>query len=187
MDLKNKKSLFIAIGIIVFAVIIRLFLTSYSIYDAAPFAAIAIFGAVFFKNKKLALILPLIAWFISDLILNQTLYAAYNVAIFNANQIFSATALILIVGLGYWWFKKFKIKLPSIAATSFLAALVFFIISNFGVWLSSGMYIKNFAGLIECYIAGIPFFRTAIIGNFLYLFTMVEVYKFVVSRNMKLA
>ena len=45
---------------------------------------------------------------------------------------------------------------------------IFFLISNFGVWAGSGMYSKNFTGLINCYAAGIPFIHNTIISDFLF-------------------
>lgn len=41
---------------------------------------------------------------------------------------------------------------------AFSAAGAFFVLSNFGVWLSSGMYSPDLAGLVQCYVLAVPFF-----------------------------
>jgi len=48
------------------------------------------------------------------------------------------------------------------------SSLAFFIASNFGVWAAYTMYPKTFAGLIACYVAGIPFYQHRIIGDVLF-------------------
>ena len=48
------------------------------------------------------------------------------------------------------------------------AALVFFAISNFGVWLVTDLYPHTAAGLIACYLAALPFLGYSLMGNLLY-------------------
>jgi hypothetical protein len=50
----------------------------------------------------------------------------------------------------------------------FLGPLIFFIITNFGVWLNSWYYTKNINGLIECFYMAIPFFKNTILSTFFY-------------------
>lgn len=40
-----------------------------------------------------------------------------------------------------------------------LGPTTFFLVSNYAVWASSGMYPKTMQGLIACYVAGLPFYR----------------------------
>ena len=51
---------------------------------------------------------------------------------------------------------------------SFLGALIFFIISNFGVWFTSGFYESTFKGLVECYVMGLPFFTNTLLSTIIF-------------------
>ena len=62
-----------------------------------------------------------------------------------------------------------KLSLLNLGVGSVGAGLIFFIISNFGVWISGLMYEKSLLGLINCYIAGIPFLKGTLLGNAFYV------------------
>jgi hypothetical protein len=55
-----------------------------------------------------------------------------------------------------------------IMASALLGSMVFFLVSNFAVWAAWDMYPRNFAGLMLCYDAGLPFFRRAIAGDVIF-------------------
>jgi len=55
-----------------------------------------------------------------------------------------------------------------IGATTLLGSIAFFLVSNFSVWVVWQMYPKTFAGLMTCYAAGLPFFRTAVVSDLLF-------------------
>lgn len=50
---------------------------------------------------------------------------------------------------------------------SFIAPILFFIVTNFGVW-TSGYYGLTLEGLIACYVAAIPFFHMTLLGTLVY-------------------
>ena len=50
----------------------------------------------------------------------------------------------------------------------FLSSIIFFVCSNFGVWLFSEFYSKDFDGLLRCYILAIPFFSNTLISTFIF-------------------
>jgi hypothetical protein len=57
---------------------------------------------------------------------------------------------------------------------------VFYLISNFGVWLGFGMYPATGKGLIACYVAGLPFYGNSLISGVLFsalLFGGYELYQ----------
>jgi len=56
-------------------------------------------------------------------------------------------------------------KIWRIAGAALTGSLSFFVISNFGVWAATAMYPKTLAGLMTCYIAGLPFFRHTVEGD----------------------
>ena len=65
-----------------------------------------------------------------------------------------------------------QLKLFQLVFSGIASSVVFFIISNFGVWLLSGFYSLNFQGLLECYVAGIPFFRSTLISTLIFVFVI---------------
>lgn len=140
----NKRQLII-IGMMLMAILIRLFPHPPNV---TPVTAIALFGGTFLNDKRLALLIPLIAMVISDIFLGF-----YSITLF---------VYIAFVGVGCIGLLFKKINIGSILAGS----VTFFIISNFGVWIIG--YPKTWQGLIECYTLAIPFFRNAIIGDVLF-------------------
>ena len=78
---------------------------------------------------------------------------------------------VLVIGLVSQYFAK-NINLRLIG--SLTGAFIFFLITNFGVWLS-GMYSLTTAGLIECYTLAIPFFTYSLISTILFS-TIIEVF-----------
>lgn len=161
----NKKSILIITGFIVFAALSRLLPHA---YNFTPLGAIALFGAAYFANKKWAIIVPLLALWVSDLFLNNLYYAAYQdgFAWLTGGFIYLYGSIILTVILGFIILKK--ITVGRVLGGAVAASLLFFIISNFGVWLSSPMYPLTMEGLVMCYTAAIPFFHNTLAGNVIY-------------------
>lgn len=179
---KNILQALFIISLIVLAVLSRLVDHP---PNFTPLAAIALFGAAYFSNKKWALIVPVLAWWVSDLLLNATIYASYETTFLAGYQLWSFLAIALIAVVGYYMLRKISFK--NIIGSAFVAAIIFFLISNFGVWLSGTMYPMNISGLISCYVAGIPFFHWSLLGNIFYLGLMVGVYEWVNVRYLKVA
>ena len=77
--------------------------------------------------------------------------------------------------------KKFK----NVVLFTLSGSLIFFIISNFGVWFVSNIYERTILGLVECYILAIPFFFNTIISTFLYLIVSKVIFdKIFVERKL---
>ena len=139
----------IVLLIVIFGVICRLIPHP---PNFSPVTAIALFGGLNFSDKRIAFSIPLVVLFLSDLILGISMI-----------NLFVYTGFLTIVFLGT---KIKSIKFGNIILSSF----IFFLISNFGVWIIG--YPKNIEGLILCYTMAIPFFGYSIAGDlfFGYLF-----------------
>ena len=111
----------------------------------------ALFGAATLTNKKLAFIVPIMAMLISDLFIPN----GFDLSVY--------TAFIAIAALGLF-ISNIKGPMPVIVG-SISASVIFFAISNFGVWASQAMYTKNAIGLISCFEAAIPFFPNTLAGD----------------------
>lgn len=134
----------------------------------APIGGMALFGAAYFSKRYWAFIIPIVSMWISDLILNNVVYGQYfdHFVWFYSGSLFTYGAFALIVLLGMFSLKKIKVNNVVLSALS--ASIIFFVVSNFGVWVSSGMYPHTFGGLTACYAAGIPFFQNTILGDLVY-------------------
>ena len=61
--------------------------------------------------------------------------------------------------------------------------MCFFIITNFGAWLTLDMYVKDFSGLMQSYLMAIPFFQNTLISTFLYLYLLKLVFDLAVKKK----
>ncbi len=127
-----------------------------------PIGAMALFGGVYFARKETAFVVPLAAMFLSDLVLGMT---TYGHAIWKPMP-FVYVSFALTVWLGR--LVRSKPNPSRIAAATLTGSLLFFIISNFGVWVNWSFYPKTLDGLTACYIAAIPFFRNMLAANVFY-------------------
>ena len=121
-----------------------------------PILAAAIVVPYMVNNKWLAMLVPLIAMLIADLFLGL-----YSTMLWIYASILICTLLsYLVKNVG-----QYHLRLGVMA---FISSIVFFVITNFSVWLTGSFYPKNLEGLIMCYTLAIPFFRNTIISTILY-------------------
>ncbi len=130
--------------------------------------ATALFGAAYFSKRWQAFFIPLAATFLSDLVLNNVVYGAYTtgfVAFYpGAGWQYAAYALIVLAGLAIFR----SVKLQTILAGALSATVIFFLVSNFGAFLSNPVYPKTFGGLLTAYAAGLPFAQGTLLGDLFY-------------------
>jgi hypothetical protein len=129
----------------------------------APIAAMALFGGAYFNKKWAAFIVPLAAMFVTDLILgfHETMWAVYL-----------SFALIVVIGMTMLKTKK----VSSIFFASVISSVSFFIITNFGIWLSTSYYSKTGVGLAACYTAAIPFFHQTLLSDLFFVGVLFGLY-----------
>jgi len=128
--------------------------------NVAPITALALFSGASFRNKWFSIVFPLIAMVLSDIVLGFSTISFW---------VYSAFMLITM----FAWIVK-ELKWTSVLISS----LIFFIVSNFGVWVLS--YPHTIEGLITCYTMAIPFFGYSILGDMawsLILFGLYETIK----------
>lgn len=129
-------------------------------YNFTPIAAMALFGAVYFENKVVAFIVPLIAMFLSDVALELTTGWGFHDTI---AYVYASFILTSCIGL----LVKRNPNVLSIAAGSISASVLFFLITNFGVWAAQG-FIGGASGLNATYVMGLPFFTRTLAGDLFY-------------------
>ena len=149
-SMNNTYIKFIPVLLILIGVLMRLLPHP---ANFAPITALAFFGAVYLP-KRYGFILPIVAIFVSDLFLG--FYGITMLFVYGS---------FLLSGLIGFAIRKHTSFL-SVVGGSLLASISFFLITNFGVWVSqSSAYPKTFEGLMLCYMAGVPFFRNTLIGD----------------------
>ncbi|XGC81865.1 DUF6580 family putative transport protein [Bdellovibrio bacteriovorus] len=121
-------------------------------WNFTAIGAMALFGGAMFPSKKQSLILPIAALFISDLVLGL-----------HSTMVFVYFAFLAIVILG--WALRDNRSVVRVGTFALVSSSIFFLVSNFGVWIMGGMYTPDFAGLVNCYVAAIPFFDNQIYGD----------------------
>lgn len=136
----------------------------------APIAAMALFSGAYFNKKSFAFAVPLAAMFLTDAIIG-----------FHSSMWIVYLSFALIVVIGMFMLKKISIK--NVVVASVTASISFFVITNFGVWAFGTMYPKNIAGLIECYIAAIPFIQNTLLGDLFYSGIMFGMFEFAKSKH----
>lgn len=130
----------------------------------SPLAAIFLFGGVYL-SRGTGLLVPLLALFISDLFLG-----------FYGAVMFFVYGSFLAIGVMSWWLRQRKTA-RNVVAVSLTASFLFFLVTNFGVWLATPMYSQDLSGLIACYTAALPFFRNTILGDLFYTGVLFGLYE----------
>ena len=150
MDHKKFEQL-LALFLIFIGVVVRLLPHG---DNFAPLTALALFsGAV--VSPGAALSVPVLAIMASDLWIgpHDLFWLVWG-------------CFLLTVGIGFW-VKKNPGALNIVLGT-FAGSVLFFILTNLGVFLFENMYPKSFSGLVECYAMALPFFRNSLAGDFFY-------------------
>ena len=123
----------------------------------APITGIALFSSKKINNRLLGVFLPIVPLFISDLFIGISFI-----------NIFVYLSYVIIYLLG-------SISPKIDVKTVFLSSVIFFILTNLGVWYLG--YPKNIEGLITCFTLAIPFFVNTILGDLFYSFILFRSYK----------
>tara|TARA_B100001173_G_scaffold282908_1_gene268085 strand:- start:55 stop:642 length:588 start_codon:yes stop_codon:yes gene_type:complete len=184
-----KKNIILIIALVAIGIIGRLIPHP---PNFTPIIAIALLASHLFKNKWIIILPSLMAMWISDLIINNYLYGGYHdsLVIFSPSFLWVYAPIICIALLGTVLIKK--VKISNIALSSISGSLIFFLVSNFGVWISgtisidgvlTPMFSKSLSGLITCYTVALPYFGNQLVGDLLYSATLFSSYSFALSKK----
>jgi Family of unknown function (DUF6580) len=134
--------------------------------NMVPIVAIALFAGANL-NKKFAFLVPLAIMIASDLIIGMH------------DVIFFTWGAFLLIGALGMLLKKHK-RPSTVFASSIIGALIFFVFTNFGVWLA--WYPHTLEGLATCYVKAIPFFRNSLVTTVAFSFVLFGVFE--LAKNM---
>jgi len=129
-----------------------------------PIGAMALFGGKYFSEKWKAYLVPLLTLWLSDLFLSYFVYYHKVVLFYDGFYwTYGSFALAVLIGSAI---KKVTVK--NVVIASVAAALVHWVVADFGVWMDGRLYPKTVEGLITCYVAAIPYIKSMLLGNLLF-------------------
>ena len=169
---KSYNNIYLISGIILIALISRLIPHT---PNFTAMGAVALFGGTYIKKQSLKYIIPIGAMCISDILLSLTGVPLPSITL--QISIYVAFALIVLIGEKIHKSNHFK-KVPNIILSSLAASILFFMITNFAVWLG-GWYGYSLTGLATCYTAAIPFFGNTIMGDLTYCAILFGAYEYI--------
>ncbi len=122
-----------------------------------PVISVAIMSGYLFRNIYLSFVVLITSMILADAFIG-----------FYENMLFVYLSLLLIA---YIFYKiSGKINLKNLFIYGFFGSVIFYLISNFGVWYFGNLYEKNFNGLIECYFLAIPFFKNTVLSTIFFTY-----------------
>src|SRR6185436_7994730 len=134
----------------------------------APIAAVALFGAVYLKDKRQALFLPLAIMIITDFFIGFD-------SIESRVSVYGSFLLIALIGL---WVRNHK-NIATIIGSTILGSSLFYLVTNL-VWIyPAKMYPHTLAGQIASYTNALPFFRNTLLGDLFYVAVFFGAYELV--------
>jgi|SRR5690606_3631286 len=156
--MNNKKFPIIAIILIALAVGLRIVLLENYLYNFAPLVAIGLFSGSIIKDAKWAFIVAILSQFIVDVYFQLFTNVP---GFYGLSQIFTYAGLLAATGLGRLMADR---KAMSVVGFTVAGSLLFFVLSNFGVW-ASGVYGYTGASFINTFILGLPFLKNAMMAD----------------------
>lgn len=164
--MKFRASIILATTLIMFGLFMRIFP---HVPNFSPVLAIALFAGFLFP-RKYALLIPLAIMVISDAVigfhgLSWLIWACYLLIVYGATYLpkNSSFKRVITVTLG--------------------ASTFFFLVTNFAVWAEGRMYAMTPAGLWECYVSALPFFRNSLVSDVLYSATFFGLYAYAIRHK----
>lgn len=151
MTFEEHRKPWLVVALILLGIVARLVPHPWNV---TPTMAIALFGGTYL-SKRWAILLPLGIVAFSDLLIGWHSTIPFTWGAF------------ALTGLLAWWIRRQPTALR-ILTGALTGSVLFFALTNFGVWLTGELYPQTLVGLHECYVAAIPFFRNTVVGDVLY-------------------
>ena len=148
----NHSRLLALLGAIVVAAALRLVPHP---PNFTPIGAMALFSGAYLGRRALAFVAPIAALLLSDLVLGF-----YH----GMATVYFSVAVIVMIGIA----GLARVSALRVGGAAVASSVLFFVITNFGMWLFSGFYPRTWLGLEACYVAAIPFFQNTLAGDLFY-------------------
>jgi len=165
----------IILALILFAIATRIALPPLFTHlpNFSPIDATALFCGAYFRRYFIAVLVTLASVWIGDLFINKIMTQQWVLFYEGSYWQYGCYALITLIGYAI------NHKPLSIFFASMSASLLFFIISNFGVWFSGTLYPHTIDGLVACYIAALPFLKYTLCSDLLFVGLLFGAFTFI--------
>jgi hypothetical protein len=178
MITKISNKTFIVSTAIVFVALSRLLP---HIPNFTPIAAIALFGGAHLSNKKTAYLLTFAMLMFSDILVNSLLYKDYNFINYLSQPyvwaVYFSFGLTVFMGTSL----QNNMQLKRIALLSVSSSMIFWLLTNFACWPNNPLYSQDLAGLLNCFVAAIPFLGN--VAGDLFYNTMLFGAMFIIAKR----
>ncbi len=195
MKQKIQTTVFAFITIILVSAIIR-FLNVSQFKDTqfaqfSPLAAMCLFTGSYFKNSWKAILFTLLTLFVSDMVIQQLVYnGKYGFIYGGWYWVYGVFVLITLLGK----YVISKVTVTNVVIASVVGAIGHWLVMDLIVWIGGGSdartnfttpLTRDWAGLQQCYIQGIPFMRNLLVATVAYSSVMFGVYEFFTKKYEK--
>ncbi|WP_263785258.1 DUF6580 family putative transport protein [Salinibacter grassmerensis] len=124
--------------------------------NVTPIAALALFGGAHFANRWVGLGVSLVALLLGDLVIGFHAMVPF---------VYGGFAAIGVLGFGL----RANRSMGRVAGATVAGSLLFFLVTNFGMWWLFDTYPPTASGLWACYVAGLPYLANSLAGNAVYV------------------
>ncbi|AKE51747.1 DUF6580 family putative transport protein [Kangiella geojedonensis] len=121
-------------------------------FNVTPVMAMGLFAGTYFDKKWMAFVIPMLSMFLADIFLG-----------FHNTMLFVYGAILVAVSIGF--LLRDSVSSLKVIGASVAGSILFFVITNFGVWAVSDYYPKTWQGLTTCFTMAIPFFQRTLLGD----------------------
>ena len=134
-------------------------------WNFTPMAAASLFAGAYFGRRMIALMVP-----VSALLLSNLWLPSYD----SLGVMLTVYAMFLAPALAGPLLRRGRTKstpgwVARLVVGGAAPALAFFVVTNLAVWLFGSNFSKDISGLLECYALAVPFFRSMLAGDLLYV------------------
>jgi hypothetical protein len=162
--MNNKQQTILSFILLAICVVLRIASHNTYIANFTPILAMGLFAGSVIADKKIAIILPIAAMFITDLFFQ--LFTS-TPGFYGESQIFNYVAFGLVALLGTQLKNRTALNVFGFSITG---SLIFFVVSNLGVWLDTtyNLYPKNLSGLSNCFVQAILFYKNNFLSKLIF-------------------
>jgi hypothetical protein len=159
-------ALVLAVVVAAYKVLPRYLGVSDVAWNLVPMGALALFIGSRLRTWY-AYLVPLGASFIADLLIIPAL-AALGYQSMDISTPFTYLGFVLYAVIGRLCIPEKQLSPLGIGAASLAGSVQFFLVSNFGSWVANPDYPRSLAGLLECYMLGVPFYRNTLVSDLVF-------------------
>ena len=146
----------------------------------SPVGAMALFGGAYFNKKWKAFGFPLLMLFLSDFVLQQTVFKGYGNGILYGGWYWVYGAFALITLAGRWLLKKITIK--SFILSVLVCVFIHWTVTDIGVWYGSKIFSQNLQGYMDCLVVAIPYELRFLTGTIVYGIVLFGLFEWMQQR-----